>query len=322
MGTAFPNEKGDLNGRLGADRRLNAAPLFRQFSAMPDAIFTRALAAIALAGLPNPGLSHALPLGDGMIVSHPERGRIMSCQTRFDPNAPGATGTGSWISGNKWYPERKPTVEGEVKWPNAEITIAREGDLRVVRANNLPLHPSGVFPVRPGSTAYKFDRNPNIIEKQAILLRLPADPLLAQPACVPMGMIGFAISGVAIYNALDAGGRDAPAHEIQDRCNGHPERSSQYHYHDWSPCLKAAHADAPVGWMLDGLPILGPVDAKGHRFKNADLDACHGRTGPVVIDGKSTVRYHYRFTAEFPYTIGCFRAKPIAVGWLGWLFRR
>jgi hypothetical protein len=128
-----------------------------------------------------------------------------------------------------------------------------------------------------------------------------------------MGMIGFALSGAAIFSAFDAGGRDAPAHEIQDRCNGHPERSSQYHYHNWSPCLGAADGDAPVGWMLDGFPILGPLDAGGREITNADLDLCHGRVGPVRIDGRIVTIYHYRFTLEFPYTIGCFRGMPVAM---------
>jgi hypothetical protein len=122
-----------------------------------------------------------------------------------------------------------------------------------------------------------------------------------------MGMIGFALSGVDIFNAFDLAGRDAPAYEIQDRCNGHPEVTSQYHYHDWSPCLAGSDPDAPVGWMLDGFPILGPVDSSGHEFTNAELDECHGRTGIVNIDGRRVETYHYRFTREYPYTLGCFR---------------
>jgi len=35
--------------------------------------------------------------------------------------------------------------------------------------------------------------------------------------------------------------------------------------------------------MLDGYPILGPRDETGRELTNADLDECHGRTGPVTI---------------------------------------
>jgi len=268
---------------------------------------------LATAVIAAPVPAHDLPLGDGRASNAPRAGYVMTCQAFF-AGAPGAFRAGDWIANGRWDPARKPVVEGDVAWPNARIDIAVEGAERVVRANNLPRHHTGEFPIRPGTAAFDYDRNPNHIGEQAILLRLPAAPLAAaQPGCVPMGMIGFALSGVAIFNAFDAGGRDAPAHEIQDRCNGHPERSSQYHYHNWSPCLAGRAADEPVGWMLDGFPILGPVDAQGREITNADLDACHGRVGPVRIDGRIVSTYHYRFTLEFPYTIGCFRGMPVAL---------
>jgi len=273
----------------------------------------RARLLLAAACLATAAPAHDLPLGDGRASSAPRVGYVMTCRA-FMGNAPGAFRSGDWIANGRWDPTRKPVVEGEVSWPNARIDVAVEGNERVVRANNLPRHPTGEFPIRPGTPAFDYDRNPNHIGEQAILLRLPAAPQpAAAPSCVPMGMIGFALSGAAIFNAFDAGGRDAPAHEIQDRCNGHPERSSQYHYHNWSPCLGVADADAPVGWMLDGFPILGPVDAQGHEIVNAELDACHGRVGPVRIDGRLVTTYHYRFTLEFPYTIGCFRGTPVAL---------
>jgi hypothetical protein len=248
-----------------------------------------------------------LPLGDGKFSPQPRRGYVMACDTRF-PGGGGAHKTGDWVAQGSWDPSAKPYVEGNVLWPDARITI-RTGDARrFVVANNLPKHPTGEFPVRPGSRAYDYDRNPNRIAPQNVLLSLPLNPVLAaRPGCVPMGMIGFAVSGVAIFNAFDLAGRDAPAYEIQDRCNGHPERGNRYHYHDWSPCLKTGDPDAPVGWMLDGFPILGPRDATRRAYTNADLDECHGRTGRVVIEGRATTSYHYRFTREYPYTIGCFR---------------
>lgn len=253
-----------------------------------------------------------LPLGDGKISASPQRGYVMACNTSF--RGGGAHRVGEWIGGGTWDPDAKPLVEGRVMWPNATVSISREGVQRVIRANNLPTHASGEFPVRPGTLAHSYDRNPNPIREQNVLLRLPAEPVLAaQASCVPMGMIGFALSGAAIFNAFDAQGRDAPAYEIQDLCNGHPQRSGSYHYHDWSPCMgkdaagKDYPTNLPVGWMLDGLPILGPVDERGKTVTNNDLDECHGRVGPVLIDGQVRQMYHYRFTREYPYTIGCFR---------------
>jgi YHYH protein len=260
-----------------------------------------------------------LPLGDGKVSATAKPGYVMACRMQF-PGGGGAHRVGEWIDAQAgvWNPSGKPQVEGAVSWPNASITVSVEGNERVVRANNLPMHPSGQFPIRPGSAAHAYDRNPNSIREQPVLLRLPAQPKIAeQPSCVPLGMIGFALSGVAIFNAFDLQGRDAPAYEIQDQCNGHPERTGQYHYHDWSPCLakdaqgKAYAFDEPVGWMLDGFPILGPFDANGKPFTNAELDECHGTTGGVRINGQVTQMYHYRFTLEYPYTVGCFRGVRV-----------
>jgi YHYH protein len=259
------------------------------------------------------------PLGDGKVTATAKQGYVMACRTQF-PGGGGAHRVGEWIdvAGGTWDPTGKPQVEGAVNWPNASISVSVEGNERVVRANNLPTHPSGQFPIRSGSAAHAYDRNPNSIRDQTVLLRLPAQPKVAeQPGCVPLGMIGFALSGVAIFNAFDVQGRDAPAYEIQDSCNGHPERNGQYHYHDWSPCLakdtsgKAYAHDEPVGWMLDGFPILGPYDAAGKTFTNSQLDECHGTTGNVRINGQVTQMYHYRFTLEYPYTVGCFRGARV-----------
>jgi len=98
-----------------------------------------------------------------------------------------------------------------------------------------------------------------------------------------MGMIGFALTSVALFNALDGMGRDAPAHEIQDTCQGHPERNGQYHYHDHSPRMidkrsaAGGHSDS-VGYALDGFGIYGLCGSSGRLMTNADLGACHGHS--------------------------------------------
>ena len=261
-------------------------------------------------------LAHSdfLPLGDGKVSTSPARGYVFSCFKDF-PGGGGAQKVGEWIDRTKgvWSPQAKPFVEGKVSWPNSSITVTLEGGLRVVRANNLPKHPTGEFPIRPGTKAYSYDRNPNKIREQTVLLELPARPKLAARAgCVPMGMVGFALDGVAIFNAFDLQGRDAPAYEIQDKCGGHPERTGQYHYHDWSACMvdkggSSGKQSDVVGFALDGFPILGLQGPGGKTATNADLDECHGRIGQIVLDGKTVTTYFYQFTREYPYTLGCFR---------------
>ncbi len=272
---------------------------------------------IAVAGLA--ASAHGRPLGDGKISTSPGVGYLMSCQTQFNANAPGAFNTGPWISGSTYDADAKPTVDGSIGWPS-EIMVTRQGDKRMVRANNLPGHGTGVFPIAGSDDAYQYDRNPNSIQSQDIALTLPADPQSGTTAsCVPMGMIGFALSGTAIYNAVDARGKDAPAYEIQDGCGGHPQRQGQYHYHDRSPCLidsqsqPNGHSDL-VGYALDGFGVFGIHGDGGQELTTADLDDCHGHNHAVDWDGERKTIFHYHMTDEYPYTIGCYRGTPIETG--------
>jgi len=104
------------------------------------------------------------------------------------------------------------------------------------------------------------------------------------------------------------------ANEIQDACQGHPERNGSYHYHSLSTCLEpdkatSAHSEL-VGYALDGFGIFGRYGEGGREMRNADLDECHGHTHEVEWDGKRVSIYHYHATWEYPYTIGCFRGRP------------
>jgi len=49
-------------------------------------------------------------------------------------------------------------------------------------------------------------------------------------------MVGIALNGVVVYNALDDLRRDVAAHEVQDRCAGHLQGSGEYHYHGPGSC--------------------------------------------------------------------------------------
>ncbi|BBL70957.1 YHYH protein [Methylogaea oryzae] len=258
-----------------------------------------------------------LPLGDGKIASEPRVGYVYSCRTRFEAGG-GAFRSGPWLSGQNWRPELKIAVSGEVDWPEARVDIRLSGGERIISGNGLPLHASGEFPVRRDDAAFDYDRNPNAIAPLRVELRLPALPRPTDsPACLGMGMIGIASSGAAIFNALDAMGRDAPAYEIQDRCDGHPERRGRYHYHTASRCIgdsaQDRHSDL-AGYALDGFGIYGRRGENGQPLSNADLDVCHGHTHAILWDGVPVRLYHYHLTAEFPYSLGCYRGTPVATG--------
>lgn len=254
-----------------------------------------------------------LPLGDGKVSTEAKSGYIFSCQTEFKGG--GAFNAGDWISGDKWYPDNKPNVQGSVSWPNHLFTIETVGEKRLIKSNDLPDHPTGTFPIAYSDPAYSFDRNPNSILEQNIVLTLPTNPKIAsQPSCLNMGMIGIALTGVAIFNGLDASGRDAAAHEVQDSCNGHPERQGTYHYHNMSPCMKdnagkqGKHSDL-AGYAIDGFGIYGQYGENGKALSNKDLDECHGHTHLIIWNGVPQEIYHYHLTKEYPYTLSCFRGE-------------
>lgn len=251
-----------------------------------------------------------LEMGDGKNSQTPQMGYVYSCQTQF--NGGGATGTGNWLNGDgTWDATKKAEVDGSVTWPHS-FSISMQGDQRVFAGNNLPDHPSGNYPIASGDDAYAFDRNPNSISEQSVRFSLPANPAVAaQPTCVG-GEVGIMLSGVVIFSAFDAEGRDAPAHEVQDECDGHPQMSGFYHYHSLSDCFEdttAGHS-ALMGYAFDGFGIYGYFGEDGREVTNEDLDACHGHTHAIEWDGRMVEMYHYHATHEFPYVVGCFTGIP------------
>lgn len=119
------------------------------------------------------------------------------------------------------------------------------------------------------------------------------------------------LNGVALFNALDAGGRDAGAWEVQDSCDGHPQSDGIYHYHTLSSCIKNVSVHTVIGFALDGFPITGPDISSKNILTTDDLDECHGIVSQVNLDGKNVTMYHYVMTEDFPYSVSCFRGKPI-----------
>lgn len=255
-----------------------------------------------------------LPLGDGKVsTTAPQVGYIYACQTMSGGG--GAQVDGPWIHSDGTFDfTAKAVVDGAVEWPDHALKITLDGQTRHITTNDLPDHTTGVYPISSTDDAYQYDRNPNSIQSQTYVADLPANPIIAaKPACLPGGAIGVTISGTVIFNGLDAENRDAVAHETQDSCQGHPERSGAYHYHSLSTCIPDTESGQStlMGYALDGFGIYGPRDANGNILTNADLDECHGTTSEIEWDGQKVVMYHYVATYEYPYTLGCYRGTPI-----------
>lgn len=261
----------------------------------------------------------AIPLGDGKVSSTPKVGYEDSCRTSFSTRG-GAVASVPWIdtATGTWNLDKKLQVEGHNTWSTASHSFTLEGSSRVLHTNDLPVNATtGNFPISPSTPAYQYDRNPNSVKSQTLTWTVPADPkAAATPTCTNMGPIGVALNGVVLFNALDAGGRDAGAHEVQDSCDGHPQSTDMYHYHDFSSCLETAASQKPgsstlVGYALDGYGIYAERDAAGNLPTDANLDACHGRTSMITWNGKMVDMYHYDVTLEFPYFVGCFHGTPV-----------
>ena len=263
----------------------------------------------------------ALPLGDQHYTStKPTVGEVFVSPNYHFNKGEGAFKAGPWINqATKTYtPADKPVVAGDNRWQGT-ISNVVAGRLRLIDSNGVP--PSsigtGTFPIDKNSVAAQYDKNPNSIAAKPIHLELPANPQkAAQASPLPPGMIGVTTTGVAIFNALDEKGNDAAANEIQDKQTGHPEMSSQYHYHEIPPDLLASSYDPQtklsgvVGYALDGFPITG--NKVGDRtFATKDLDANHGTTGMYMQDGKAVSGYHYVATEDFPHTLSAFAGTPV-----------
>ena len=268
---------------------------------------------------PGPINPAAIPLGDGYVSSTPKVGYVDSCVTSF-PSIGGAQTVGPWINtGTKtWDSLTKPAVEGSVSWPQARFSVTISTASRIITGNDLPIdHATGAFPISSSDPAYAYDRNPNTITPQSISWSLPVDPTPGStPTCLGLGPIGVLTDGVYLFDALDGEGRDAGAHELLDSCQEHPQMAGVLHHHEVPSCIldKATGRSTLVGYAADGYGIYVERTADGALLTNTDLDACHGRTSPVLWDNQIRDVYHYDATLEYPYTIGCYHGTPISGG--------
>lgn len=202
-------------------------------------------------------------------------------------------------------------VEQDVLRPD-NVTVSFDGSSMIVRAHNLPNHPTAKFPSPRGSG----DRNPSYIQEKDSTYYLPLKPRPDPEAramenqsnanrALPMGPIGIAINGVVFFNPFDAGMSDAT--DLMDRCCGHPSPDNRYHYHKYPVCVKSPFADegkghSPlIGWAFDGFAIYGPYEAEGVMAKDSrdnPLNAFNVHQDPQR-------GWHYHVTpGKFPYIIG------------------
>jgi hypothetical protein len=227
---------------------------------------------------------------------------------------PFAENMSAWL--RKGYKDVRGQLVAEDKYIPDSVTVRFDAATMAVRAHNLPNHPTAQFPgTRRG------EGNPHYIQEFDSTYYLPLEPrrnpnaraMTAHNAnrALPMGPIGIAVNGVVFYNPFDAGMEDA--HDIMDRCCGHPSPDNRYHYHKYPVCVKTPFADegdghSPlIGWAFDGFPIYGPYETKGVMAK----DCTENPLNEFNIHYDDIRGWHYHVTpGKFPYVIGGYWGEP------------
>ena len=193
---------------------------------------------------------------------------------------------------------------------NATVTVSTDGTTITIKSDGVPDHKSCYFATTDAryqaynGTNTAFSKNPNSIGTKSFTFKIPASPMVdATHAATPLGPIGVAVNGVAIYNQY-AGPNQPLTNEINsfDQNNGHPDPTSTYHYHVEPLYITLINTkSALIGFLLDGFPVYGSLE-NGKTMVSADLDTYHGHTG-ITADYPNGV-YHYHITADAPYING------------------
>jgi hypothetical protein len=267
-----------------------------------------------------------LPIGDPLILQRalgdigPEVGKLWLC--RIPEDGGGAAASDDWKNADgSWNFITKPKVEGANTFDsNFNVVLDGQGN-RLITGNNLPDFPTGTFPIERGTLAWDYDKNPNFISSKVVNISFDAIPTVnAQPTCVGFGANGVSLAGAAIYQGSSTLGTDAAAWEILDNNGGHTDGTSTYHYHYLAEAVLAeldpddgGHS-ALMGYIQDGFGIFGPRGEDGEVLASADLDECHGHTHEIEWDGEMREMFHYHWTYDFPYNVGCFRGTPQDLG--------
>lgn len=229
---------------------------------------------------------------------------VFVCSCSKDKNATPSTPANNTV----------PAVYAKIYGTTA--TITSDGTYLTIKTNGTPDHKSTYYPTAnaqyetySGTTfgGGTFRQNPNKIAVQTLTFKIPLNPTVAVVhSATPLGPIGVALNGVALYNQYAGPNNQALTSEINsfDRYYGHPTATSQYHYHVEPLYLTTVKSTKSglMGFLLDGFPVYGPQEESETTVVSSGLDAYHGHTHST-IDFPNGI-YHYHFTADAPYLNG------------------
>ena len=198
--------------------------------------------------------------------------------------------------------------------PTNEVSITKEGEYRLIKANGIPDHKPGAFP-NPG--------NPNSIRPQSYSFRIPLKPKAsAAPSAVRMYPFGVALNGVV----FDPGAAEwwQGNHDWQyeplsgnydlgtDDSNAHVQPNGAYHYHGmpygWLKQLTGGENKmVQLGWAADGFPIYNNYDHADPKDPKSPvkklLSSYHFKKGQRP-SGSPGGPYDGTFVADYEYVKG------------------
>ena len=143
-------------------------------------------------------------LGAFLAMSPIALGVVMAC------GSDGTTSTGTVVTAT----DGSDTLPDVFKHFSSAVEVSIDGAYVVLRTSDIPDHKSVYFPTSDtmyqaynGSNA-SFSKAPNTITAQQLVFRIPLHPAAASNhAATPLGPIGIAVNGVAIFNQYNGQNR-------------------------------------------------------------------------------------------------------------------
>lgn len=184
---------------------------------------------------------------------------------------------------------------------SCNVTLTKNGSNVVIATTDIPDSKSYYYNTSDvcyeAWTSTARHSNPNKIATKTISMTVPYAPTAAASAtATPEGAIGVALNGVIIYDNSAAPGDDIYNEEATfDKCDGHPDVSSTYHYHSEPGSITNDDSNF-VGVMRDGFPIYGRRDYVSNATVTG-LDA-QGGTSSKTVDSPDTDVYHYNLNLQ------------------------
>ncbi len=246
---------------------------------------------------------------------------------------PGARGRPDRVrpGGPELQDQRQGPMEA-IDLPESTVSIAIEGEYRVIRSNGLPDHEAGTFP---------NEYNPNAVRPQTHEYRVPLNPKASQRLTPAQPEFGIALNGVLFdsgtgefwtasgqrgqspWNYDAASASNQPRFGL-DRNHAHVQPTGKYHYHGLPtglmeklglpadgehPSHSHAHEMTLLGWAFDGYPIYAPYsheDPDDPASELVELEPSYrlkqgNRPDPPEGPGG---RYDGTFGADYEYVEG------------------